>query len=238
MPITIPDNKRVRPVHDFLQKPAVAKVALDDAGPVSISTTGFHESGASLVEPTDGTNNEGYLGFFIAAPAPIRKGVGIVHTTVIAGFVGVQPGKDVFLGQDGTLTQDVTTSDAPVTGPTLAQSAGAGVLAAGTYTVGYSYVDADGETVLSPTTDVTIVASKQIDVTAITPLPAGVTAVRWYMSVAPGSSSLKRVAQNVGAAFSINALPAGNAASPLTSVASVGSRRIGVGFTPFLIAID
>jgi len=238
MPITIPDNNQLRPAHEFLSWPGVAKVDLELNGPVAVSATGTHESGVALFEPIDGTNNDGYVGFFFPAPASARKGVAALRSTIIAGVAGVQPQKPVYLGQDGSLTQDVTSSDEPSAGPTLTQSTGAGVLAAGTYTVGYSYVDADGETILGPTTNITIVASKQIDVTAVTPLPTGVTAVRWYMSIAPGSATLKRVAQNNGAAFSINALPTGNAASPLTSVAHVGSRRIGVGFTPFLIAID
>lgn len=236
MPITIPNTLRTRVAHEFISKPGVAKVAIP-TGPISISATGTHESGAALFEPTDSTNIEGFIGMAMV-PSSVREGVGAVKDTIIAGFVGVRPGKDVFLGQDGTLTQDVTSSDEPDTAPTLAQSAGAGVLPAGTYTVGYSFVDADGETVLGPTTDVTIVASKQIDVTAITPLPDGVDSVNWYMSIAAGSDTLKRVANNVGAAFSINALPAGNAAAPLTSVARAGSRRVGQGFTPFLISFD
>jgi hypothetical protein len=237
MPIVIPNNKLVKPAHEFDSKPGVAKEAMLDAGPVSISTTGFHESGAALFEYADGANNEGYIGMLIVGGS-IGAGVAALRNTIIGNFTGVLPGKEVFLGQDGQLTQDVVTADAPAAGPTLAESAGAGVLAAGTYTVGFSYVDADGETLLSPTTDVTIVANKQIDVTAVTPLPAGVTAVRWYMSIAPGSDTLRRVAENNGAAFSINALPAGNAALPLESVAVAGSRRVGVGFTPHLIAFD
>lgn len=236
MPITVPNILRLRVAHDFISKPGVAKVAIN-TGPVSISATGVHESGAALFEPTDNTNIEGFIGIALV-PSSVREGVGAVKDTIIAGFAGVLPGKDVFLGEDGTLTQDVTSSDAPDTGPTLAQSAGAGVLSAGTYTVGYSYVDDDGETVLSPTTDVTITANKQIDVTAVTPLPDDVVSVNWYMSTAAGSATLKRVANNNGAAFSINALPAGNAAVPLTSVARAGSRRVGQGFTPFLISFD
>jgi hypothetical protein len=237
MSIVIPNNKLVKPAHEFDSKPGVAKVAIMDAGPVAISATGFHESGAALFEQCDGTNNEGYIGISLI-PTSVGGGIGALKNTVMGNFTGVRPGKAVYLGQDGKLTQDVVTTDAPDTGPTLAESAGAGLLAAGTYTVGYSWVDANGETILSPTTDVTIVASKQIDVTAVTPLPDGVTAVRWYMSIIPGSDTLRRVAENNGAAFSINALPAGNAASPLESVAAAGSRRVGVGFTPHLIAFD
>ena len=237
MPITMPVAKNVSPAHDLNSKPGVAKVAIMSPGPVSVSATGTHESGAALFEPTDGTNNEGYIGFAVI-PTSVRKGIAALRDTIIAGFAGVLPGKEVFLGQDGSLTQDVVSSDAPVAGPTLTQSTGAGVLAAGTYKVAFSYVDADGETLISPSTSITIVASKQIDVTAVTPLPSGVDSVNWYMSVAAGSNTLKRVANNSGAAFSINSLPLAGAASPLTSVAEAGSRRVGIGFTPFMIAFD
>lgn len=237
MPVVIPNNKLVKPAHEFDSKPGVAKVAIMDAGPVCISGTGFHESGAALFEQCDGSNNEGYIGISLV-PTSVGGGIAALKNTIMGNFTGVVPGKSVYLGQDGKLTQDIVTADAPTTGPTLAQSAGAGLLPAGTYTVGYSYVDADGETLLSDTTDVTITANKQIDVTAITPLPDGVTAVRWYMSIVAGSEVLRRVAQNNGAAFSINALPASNAALPLESVAAASSRRVGVGFTAHLISFD
>jgi len=244
MPITIQSNRLVKPAHEFDSKPGVAKVAFTQAGPAAVSATGFHESGAALFEPCVGANNAGYIGMALI-PTSVGGGIAVLRNTIMGNFAGVVPGKPVYLGQDGQLTQDVidSTIAAPTGAPTLAQSAGAGTLAAGTYKVAYSYVDtATGQTVTSPLGTVTITASKQIDVTAVTPLPAGVESVNWFMSIAAGSTVLKFIANNNGAAFSINALPSGSAASPLTSVASVGgvatSRRVGVGFTPYLIAFD
>lgn len=244
MPITIQPNRLIKPAHEFDSKPGVAKVAFTQAGPAAVSATGSHESGAALFEPTNGANNAGFIGM-VMIPSSIGIGIAALKNTIIAGFQGVVPGKAVYLGQDGQLTQDIVdaTIAAPTGAPTLAQSAGAGALAAGVYKVAYSYVDtATGQTVVSPQGTVTLAASKQIDVTAVTPLPSGVESVNWFMSTAAGSTTLKFIANNNGAAFSINALPAGDAASPVTSVASVGgvagSRRVGIGFTPYLIAFD
>jgi hypothetical protein len=235
--ITVRSGQILRVAHDFDQKPGTAKENITDAGPLSISATGNTPDGSAYFERSTGDNNEGYIGVNLTG-ANAGQGITALRNTIIAGFAGVAPAKEVFLGQDGWFTQDVSDVDASEDAPTLAESVGAGVLAAGTYLVAYSYENENGETVVSPTEEVTIVANKQIDVSAVTPLPDGVDSVNWYMSAAAGSEDLKFILNNNGAAHSINALPAGNAASPLTSVAAVGSRRVGVGFTPFLIAFD
>jgi hypothetical protein len=237
MAITIRSGQRIDVAHDFDQKPGTAKEAITDAGPLSISATGNTPDGSAFFERTTGDNNEGYIGVNMVG-ANEGQGITALRNTIISGFAGVLPSVEVFLGQDGWFTQNVSDVDAPAAAPELAESVGAGVLAAGTYLVAYSYENATGETILGPTEEVTIVANKQIDVSAITPLPDGVDSVNWYMSAAADSETLKFILNNAGTLHSINALPAGNAASPLTSVAAVGSRRIGVGFTPFLIALD
>jgi hypothetical protein len=240
MAISRASGQKLRVAHDFDQKPGTAKalIADENVGAVAVSASGSTPDGSAFFELCDGTNNEGYIGVCLVG-ANKDAGITALKNTIISGFAGVLPGKEVFLGQNGWFTQDVAGVDAPSAAPTLAESVGAGALAAGVYTVGFSYVDAEtGETILGPTDDVTIAASKQIDVSAVTPLPAGVDSVNWYMSVAPGSATLKFILNNNGSAHSINALPAGNAASPLTSVAASGSRRVGVGFTSNLIALD
>jgi len=114
----------------------------------------------------------------------------------------------------GTLTIDAgldNASDAPLADPTTAPTltaAGSGSLAAGAYAVSYSYVDSSGnETLLSKYKEVTLTANQKIDVTAITPLPTGAASVNWYVSPVADSTKLRYIANNSGAAFSINSLP-------------------------------
>lgn len=237
MAITIPNNKLFKPAHDFDEKPGVAKVAIDNAGPLSVSSTGSDPAGCSLFEPTDGTNNEGYIGIGLI-PTPVKSGIGALRNTVMGNFRGVVPGKEVYLGQDGSLTQDVSTLDAPAAAPVPTEG-GAGVLGAGTYSVSVASVDADGGVSIESTpVDVTIAASKKIHIDAYA-LPDDAVSLNWYLSTAAGSETRKFIVNtDDGLAFDINALPAGNADAPLTSVAVPTSRRVGVGFTPFLIAFD
>jgi hypothetical protein len=239
MAISIPNNNLVKPAHDFDSKPGVAKVAIEQAGPLSISSTGTDPSGAAYFEPTDGTNNEAYIGMGMI-PTPAKSGIGALRNCIIGNFQGVVAGKEVFLGQDGSLTQDVAAVAAPDTAPTLTQSVGAGVLAAGEYLVSAAFVDTDGGvSVATEPVAITIVANKAIDVADFEqPLPAEVDSVNWYISDAANSETLKYVANNSGAAFSINSLPLAGAGAPLTTVATPSSRRVGVGFTPHLIAFD
>lgn len=95
----------------------------------------------------------------------------------------------------------------PVTAPTLAGSGTSTTFLAGDYVVAYSHVTATGETLLSEFKLVTLTATQRIDVSAITPLPAGVTSVNWYCSPAKDSLKLRYVANNNGTAFNISTLP-------------------------------
>src|ERR1043165_4894634 len=95
MPITIPDNKQVRLAHDFDQKPGTAKVAITEAGPLCVSSTGSRPDGTALFEPADGGNNEGYIGIGLIS-ASINQGITAVRNTIVAGFAGVLPGKEVY----------------------------------------------------------------------------------------------------------------------------------------------
>jgi hypothetical protein len=237
MAITIPDNKLFKPAHDFDEKPGVAKVAITDAGPLSVSSTGSDPAGCALFEPTDGTNNEGYIGIGLI-PTPVKSGIGALRNTIMGNFRGVVPGKSVYLGQDGSLTQDTSTLGAPAAAPVLTEGA-AGALAAGAYQVSVASVDANGGVGIERApVSVTITASKKIHIAAYA-LPVGAVSLNWYLSTGPGSTVRKFIVNTTdGLAFDLNALPSGSAAAPLTSVASPTSRRVGVGFTPFLIAFD
>lgn len=95
----------------------------------------------------------------------------------------------------------------PVTAPTLSGSTTSTTFLAGDYVVAYSHVTATGETLLSEFKLVTLTATQRINVSAITPLPAGVTSVNWYCSPAADSLKLRYHSNNDGSAFNITTLP-------------------------------
>ena len=64
-----------------------------------------------------------------------------------------------------------------------------------------------GETFISPVASVVLTAGQKVNIAAITPLPAGVAAAKWYFSKAPDDQELAFIIQNTGAAFIINVLP-------------------------------
>lgn len=98
----------------------------------------------------------------------------------------------------------------PTTAPVLTSASGA--LNNAVYMVGYAYVNANGKTKVGPLALIALDDDEQINVTAITPLPAGATSVDWFVSEEENSTTLRLIANNSGGAFSINTLPAGSAA--------------------------
>lgn len=138
---------------------------------------------------------------------------------------------------------------APASAPTLTTPTG-GNLPAGNFTVAYSYTNGGGETAKSPTATTAAAAADVVHVAAVTPLPSGATGVNWYMSVAPGSSSLRLVRSGTGAAEDFENVPAADAALPLatgtarnpvaqtvddaTSQARYDPRPLGAITTPYL----
>jgi hypothetical protein len=106
----------------------------------------------------------------------------------------------------------------PTTAPTLTNTTTGGSLVPGAYQVGYTYVNVYGETLISSLGNITVPAgtsTNKINVTAITPLPAGgITSVNWYLSKAVGGFSLGFSVNNAGTAFSLITLPLGGAVSP------------------------
>jgi RHS repeat-associated protein len=85
-------------------------------------------------------------------------------------------------------TVNSTGVPAPTAAPTLSVSTYTSAFTAGTYSVLYTYVTPQGETLASPHGTVTIGNFQGIDVNA-GPLPAGVTGIHVYMG-APGSERL------------------------------------------------
>lgn len=91
----------------------------------------------------------------------------------------------------------------PVTPPSLSASGSGSSLAAGTYSVGYSVANDDGETLLSKYKQITITAGQNI-VVASQSLPTGGTAFNWYISPGENSSDLRYYSTDTGAGFTIS----------------------------------
>jgi hypothetical protein len=139
------------------------------------------------------------LDFKIPASKTIARGT-------ICGELSATPGSvDAYAAYD--LSTD-TPSAAPV-----ASEGGAGALAAGDYTIGYTEVTANGESLLSPVDTQTLGASKKLSLATVT-LRAGVTSLNWYMSIAADSTALKFIVNNNGVGFDINSLPLPGALDP------------------------
>lgn len=185
--------------------------------------------------PADGTTCEitleGTVFTFVTTSSDTKESI----ASYIAGVIASHPSlfrrfkvhwesgdeEVVLTATFGTLTLDsglTNTTDAPVadptTAPTLAASGTSTTFLAGSYAVAYAWVNANGETLLSPFKSITITATQKIDVSAITPLPTGVTSVKWFVSPAADSTKLRFIAQNDGSAFSITTLPLLTAALP------------------------
>jgi hypothetical protein len=120
---------------------------------------------------------------------------------------------------NGTVTSFVATPTQitpPVAAPGVATVGTGGTVAAGTYVVGFAWMNANGETTLSPTaSQVTTGTTSVINVT-IPALPAGATAAAVYASQA-GGTTLTRQGQTATTTFSITAPPTTSGAQPNTS---------------------
>src|SRR5436305_1333424 len=98
-----------------------------------------------------------------------------------AALVGVLEGNP-----DGVTT--VAAPATPAGAPTIAAAAGSTGLAAGVYSVGFTYKNGNGETLISPLGTVTLTAGQQINVTAFT-FPANVLAAQFYVSPAANNAA-------------------------------------------------
>lgn len=104
--------------------------------------------------------------------------------------------------------------------PTLTAISGSTALAAGTYTIGYTFTTIWGETLISPTSTVTITAGQAIQVSAIAP-PFGATGVNYYLSIAAGSSTVALDLSGTGAQLNLISLPSNSAITPPVSNTAV-----------------
>lgn len=117
----------------------------------------------------------------------------------------------------------------PAAAPGLATATTGGTLAAGTWTVAYTWTTASGETQLSPTaTQVTTGAASTITVTPPA-TPAGATGYNVYLSLVVGALALAKsnAAVQSGASYTATAAPAtGNAAAPQANTTANGVSSI------------
>jgi hypothetical protein len=99
----------------------------------------------------------------------------------------------------------------PAGAPTLSATGSGSPLLAGTYTVGYTWKTALGETQLSPTQTVVLALGQKIHVAALT-LPANVASVNYYVSIAANNATTAFAVNGSGAAIDIAVL--GTSPSP------------------------
>lgn len=107
----------------------------------------------------------------------------------------------------------------PTAAPTLTAVSGSTSFAAGTYTVGYTWTNAWGETEVSPTATVTLSAGQAIQVSAVT-LLLGATGVNYYLSAA-GSTTIYLDASGTGVQIDLTTAPTGTTQPPTANTAAI-----------------
>lgn len=85
----------------------------------------------------------------------------------------------------------------PASAPSVSAVSGSTNLGAGAYKVAYTFKNAGGETLLSPTTTITITAGQAIRVTSIA-LTSNATGVNYYLTPIPGRNELYLATTNSG----------------------------------------
>lgn len=100
----------------------------------------------------------------------------------------------------GELVKNLVVSD-PLVAPTVtAISDGTGQFQPGVYTFGYTYYNDLGETLLSPTTTLTVVGvNSRIKFSAFTGVSAATVGANYYGSIQPGDTSLGMISEGTGA---------------------------------------
>jgi hypothetical protein len=122
---------------------------------------------------------------------------------------------------NGTVTSFVATPTqitTPVAAPTVATATTGGTVLPGTYVVGFQWVNAQGETALSPTATIVVPAGTSTNTITVTipALPAGATAAAVYVSQA-GGTTLTRQGQTATTTYSQTTPPTTVGVQPNTS---------------------
>lgn len=120
-----------------------------------------------------------------------------------------------YLFDYASMTGDPTLIVDPVTAPTLTETGSSGTLVAGTYFVGVSFGNAEGETKISPLSSVAITSTGEIHIASYA-FPTNATYMKTYVSPYPG---------NVGVQYQTTIAAA--AAQTLASVAPGGNPNTG-----------
>jgi|SRR5581483_8651666 len=129
------------------------------------------------------------------APYPMQANSTLAKGTVVAALTSNKQ----------LTTFDSTRVAVPAAAPVVANGA-AGTVPAGNYTIGYTFVNANGETTLSPVVQWSPGDSlHKGSVSAVTPLPTGATSVNWYITALVGSPVLRLFKNNDGSAFVFDA---------------------------------
>lgn len=120
---------------------------------------------------------------------------------------------------NGTVTSFVATPTSitpPAAAPTLSTAGTGGTVLAGVYIVGFTWVNANGETTLSPTASITTSGTTSTITVTVPTLPSGATAAAVYVSQANGTA-LTRQGQTATTTFTLTAPPTTSGAAANTS---------------------
>lgn len=174
-----------------LSSPIRAMAVGSSATAVNTSQTQLVAEVTRKAIPTAGTNTATQINTRSGSEITIRQvfGPGLVFTLREVG-----------------LFADIIELTDPSSAPGLVSSASGGTLTTATYTVGYTYVNNNGETILSPTAAIAVTGpTGKIDVT-VPALPSRATATRVY--AAPSGTPLLS-GSTTTTAYAITSFPAG-----------------------------
>lgn len=152
----------------------------------------------------------------VPAAGTNNAGPGAAHAVNIRSGSQVTIGVSLGPGLDGRTYNEIGFFGSiielanPTTAPVCTPSTSGGTLAAGTYTVSYSWKNANGETQEVVTTGVVITGSTGSIAVTVPALPAGATHSRIYAAI--GASRL-RITDITGTSFTITTL-SGSSGSP------------------------
>ena len=100
-------------------------------------------------------------------------------------------------------------------------AASGGALAAGDYSIGYTFANPSGESALSPVVVKTATSNQKVTMDAVT-LITGAQWINWYVSVGPGNPIMRRLTSNDGTSFDVLRVPSPNAPLPPSDMNGTG----------------